>query len=49
MVSDKGGIALLSVYDKSGVAEFACGLADLGWQIYASGGTAKAIADAGVK
>lgn len=43
-----GGIALLSVYDKSGIAEFARGLADLGWQVYASGGTAKAVADAGV-
>ncbi len=41
-------IALLSVYDKSGIVEFAQGLAGLGWQLYASGGTAKAIADAGV-
>lgn len=41
-------IALLSVYDKTGIAEFAKGLADLGWQIYASGGTAKAISEAGV-
>jgi phosphoribosylaminoimidazolecarboxamide formyltransferase/IMP cyclohydrolase len=47
-MSDKGGIALLSVYDKSGIVEFAQGLADLGWQLYASGGTAKAIADAGI-
>jgi phosphoribosylaminoimidazolecarboxamide formyltransferase/IMP cyclohydrolase len=47
-MSDKGGIALLSVYDKSGIAEFARGLADLGWQIYASGGTAKAVSEAGV-
>lgn len=39
---------MLSVYDKSGIAEFARGLADLGWKIYASGGTAKAVADAGV-
>ncbi len=42
------GIALLSVYDKSGIEEFARGLSDLGWQIYASGGTAKAVASAGV-
>lgn len=42
------GIALLSVYDKSGIAEFARGLADLGWQIYASGGTARAVSEAGV-
>lgn len=47
-MSDAAGIALLSVYDKTGIAEFAKGLADLGWRIYASGGTAKAVADAGV-
>jgi phosphoribosylaminoimidazolecarboxamide formyltransferase/IMP cyclohydrolase len=47
-MSDSSGIALLSVYDKTGIAEFAKGLADLGWQVYASGGTAKAVADAGV-
>ncbi len=40
--------ALLSVYDKAGVAELAQGLADLGWELLSSGGTAKAIADAGV-
>jgi phosphoribosylaminoimidazolecarboxamide formyltransferase/IMP cyclohydrolase len=48
-MSGKGGVALLSVYDKSGIAEFARGLAELGWKIYASGGTAKAVADAGVE
>jgi phosphoribosylaminoimidazolecarboxamide formyltransferase/IMP cyclohydrolase len=42
------GIALLSVYDKTGIVDFAQGLTDLGWQIYASGGTAKAIQDAGI-
>lgn len=42
------GIALLSVYDKTGIVDFAKGLNDLGWEIYASGGTAKAIADAGI-
>jgi phosphoribosylaminoimidazolecarboxamide formyltransferase / IMP cyclohydrolase len=47
-VSNKDGIALLSVYDKTGIVEFAQGLVDLGWQLYASGGTAKAIAQAGV-
>jgi phosphoribosylaminoimidazolecarboxamide formyltransferase/IMP cyclohydrolase len=36
------------VYDKTGIAEFARGLAELGWKIYASGGTAKAVAGAGV-
>ncbi len=48
-MSEKGGIALLSVYDKSGIVEFAQGLSDLGWQLYASGGTAKAISEAGIK
>lgn len=44
----KGGIALLSVYDKTGIVEFAQGLLELGWKIYASGGTAKALAEGGV-
>lgn len=47
-MSDTAGIALLSVYDKTGIVEFAQGLVDLGWQIYASGGTAKAIAGANI-
>jgi phosphoribosylaminoimidazolecarboxamide formyltransferase / IMP cyclohydrolase len=47
-MSKTGGIALLSVYDKSGITDFAQGLSDLGWQLYASGGTAKAIATAGL-
>jgi phosphoribosylaminoimidazolecarboxamide formyltransferase/IMP cyclohydrolase len=42
------GNALISVYNKQGVEAFAKGLHDLGWQIYASGGTAKAIEAAGV-
>ncbi|QQS19429.1 hypothetical protein IPL85_04055 [Candidatus Saccharibacteria bacterium] len=40
--------ALLSVYDKTGIAEFAKGLHDLGWNIISSGGTAKVVAEAGV-
>jgi len=40
--------ALISVFDKTGVAEFAKALADMGVEIISSGGTAKAIADAGV-
>ena len=40
--------ALLSVYDKSGIVEFAKGLHDLGWTIVSSGGTAAAIAADGV-
>ena len=42
------GNALLSVYDKSGIDTFAKELSELGWSIYASGGTAQAIRDAGV-
>ncbi|HEX5588116.1 MAG TPA: bifunctional phosphoribosylaminoimidazolecarboxamide formyltransferase/IMP cyclohydrolase [Acidimicrobiia bacterium] len=40
--------ALLSVWDKSGLPEFARGLHELGWELVSSGGTATAIADAGV-
>ncbi len=36
------------MYDKTGVADLARSLADLGWSLVSSGGTAKAIADAGV-
>lgn len=40
--------ALLSVYDKSGIVEFAQALHELGWDLISSGGTARAIAAAGV-
>ena len=40
--------ALLSVFDKTGIAELAADLHGLGWTLVSSGGTAKAIADAGV-
>ncbi len=40
--------ALLSVYDKTGVVELAEGLVDLGWDLVSSGGTAAAVADAGL-
>jgi AICAR transformylase/IMP cyclohydrolase PurH len=33
--------AILSVHDKTGLVDFARGLADLGWTLLASGGTAK--------
>jgi len=33
--------AILSVYDKTGLLDFAGGLRDLGWTLLASGGTAK--------
>ena len=39
---------MLSVYDKTGVTELAAGLHELGWRLVSSGGTAKAIAGAGL-
>ena len=40
--------ALLSVYDKTGITELAAGLAELGWELISSGGTARVIAEAGI-
>ena len=40
--------ALLSVFDKTGVVDFARELHNLGWDLLSSGGTAKVIADAGI-
>lgn len=40
--------ALLSVYDKSGIVEFARELHGLGWDLVSSGGTARVIADSGI-
>jgi len=40
--------ALLSVFDKSGIVEFAGGLVELGWELISSGGTAEAISAAGI-
>jgi phosphoribosylaminoimidazolecarboxamide formyltransferase/IMP cyclohydrolase len=40
--------AFLSVYDKTGVVDLARGLADLGWELVSSGGTAAAIRGAGI-
>jgi phosphoribosylaminoimidazolecarboxamide formyltransferase / IMP cyclohydrolase len=40
--------ALLSVYDKEGLIELAQGLADLGWELVASGNTAAALEGAGI-
>ena len=37
--------AILSVHNKSGLIEFAKGLADLGWTLLASGGTARLLRD----
>jgi phosphoribosylaminoimidazolecarboxamide formyltransferase/IMP cyclohydrolase len=41
-------VALLSVSNKSGIAEFGKGLVELGFQILSTGGTAKCLRDAGV-
>jgi phosphoribosylaminoimidazolecarboxamide formyltransferase/IMP cyclohydrolase len=40
--------ALLSAYDKTGIVDLAKGLVDLGWDLVSSGGTATAIAEAGL-
>lgn len=40
--------ALISVSDKTGLVEFAAELANLGWQLLASGGTARVLQSAGV-
>ena len=39
---------MLSVFDKSGIVEFARGLVDLGWELISSGGTAEVISAAGI-
>ena len=41
--------ALISVSDKTGVVEFAKALAEMGVEIISTGGTAKALSDAGIK
>lgn len=40
--------AILSVYDKSGLVDFASGLHHLGWQLLASGGTARLLREKGL-
>jgi phosphoribosylaminoimidazolecarboxamide formyltransferase/IMP cyclohydrolase len=40
--------ALLSVYDKSGLVDFARGLVELGYEIHSTGGTRRALAEAAV-
>ena len=40
--------ALISVYDKKGIEEFAKELINLGWKIVSSGGTAKHLVNAGI-
>ncbi|MCB0240738.1 MAG: bifunctional phosphoribosylaminoimidazolecarboxamide formyltransferase/IMP cyclohydrolase, partial [Anaerolineae bacterium] len=41
--------ALISVSDKTGLEEFARGLRALGWNLIASGGTARALRAAGLE
>ena len=41
--------ALLSVYDKTGIIEFATGLDKLGFELVSTGGTAKKLREAGIK
>lgn len=41
--------AILSVSDKSGLEDFARGLAELGWELVSTGGTARALRDAGLE
>jgi phosphoribosylaminoimidazolecarboxamide formyltransferase/IMP cyclohydrolase len=40
--------ALLAVYDKTGLVELGAGLVELGWGLIATGGTEKALRDAGL-
>ncbi len=40
--------ALLAAYDKTGLVEFGRGLVDLGWELIATGGTEKALREAGL-
>lgn len=41
--------ALISVYDKEGIIEFAKGLRQLGWEIISTGGTSRILKDANVE
>jgi phosphoribosylaminoimidazolecarboxamide formyltransferase/IMP cyclohydrolase len=41
-------IAIISVYDKTGVKEFALNLAELGFDVYSTGGTQRHLAEAGL-
>jgi phosphoribosylaminoimidazolecarboxamide formyltransferase/IMP cyclohydrolase len=41
--------ALLSVSNKTGLVEFAQGLANMGWDLISTGGTARALREAGLK
>lgn len=49
MTAAKQKSALISVYNKEGIVPFAKELVKLGWKIYSSGGTAKALTAGGVE
>ncbi|MSQ29623.1 MAG: bifunctional phosphoribosylaminoimidazolecarboxamide formyltransferase/IMP cyclohydrolase [Dehalococcoidia bacterium] len=40
--------AVLAVYDKQGIADFARGLHAMGWELVSTGGTARAVREAGI-
>jgi len=40
--------ALLSVSDKTGIQDFASGLVSRGWELLSTGGTARALREAGL-
>ena len=40
--------ALLSVYDKTGIVEFATALSDMGFELASTGGTARKLREAGL-
>ena len=41
--------ALLSVWDKTGIVEFATSLVELGFELVSTGGTAKKLKDVGLE
>ena len=48
-MADKIRRALLSVSDKHGILDLARGLSAMGWEIVSTGGTARALSEAGLK
>ena len=48
MLGNQRIAAILSVYDKAGLVDFARGLHDAGVRLLGSGGTAKKIREAGI-
>ncbi|RJU82263.1 MAG: bifunctional phosphoribosylaminoimidazolecarboxamide formyltransferase/IMP cyclohydrolase PurH [Candidatus Poseidoniales archaeon] len=48
-ISDPTPRALLSVFDKTGIVDFATALSELGFQLVSTGGTARTLRDAGLE